>query len=414
MYFSYFALLPLALASPAKPRQAEVNYEGYEAFTVNIANSTAETFEALKSIDYDQWALVNGDHIDIALAPEEIVKFKNLGLDWSTKLKDIAGAIKQEKWSRWSGRKRLDGLPHDSWFDSYHSYDEHVKFWRDLQRAMPLHSEWVSTGTSLEGRDMFGLKLGSRSPFRRKKAVIWHGQGMTLEYIAWQMIFEYKRLSRDVRKFLDEYDFYIFPFVNPDGFVYSQTTERLWRKNRQAPPTGSTCFGVDLNRNWPNQWDTNPGGSSPNPCSQSYRGIAPGSEPEMKGLTAYVNQIAQRQGIKLYIDWHSFGNYILSPWGYTCSASPANNDRLVWLGRATGDVISRVNGQVFTTGPTCQTLYAVNGGSLDYVYDVSRAELSYAWELRDRGEFGFLLPPNQIRPTGEENWRGMLYMLKNM
>lgn len=134
----------------------------------------------------------------------------------------------------------------------------------------------------------------------------------------------------------------------------------------------------------------------------------------MKGLTAYVNQIAQRQGIKLYIDWHSFGNYILSPWGYTCSASPANNDRLVSLGRATGDVISGVNGQVFTTGPTCQTLYAVNGGSLDYVYDVSKAEFSYAWELRDRGEFGFLLPPDQIRPTGEENWRGMLYMLKNM
>lgn len=104
MHFSYFALLPLALASPAKPRQAEVSYEGYEAFTVNIANSTVETLEALKSIDYDQWALVNGDHIDIALAPEEIIKFKNLGLDWSTKLKDIAGAIKQEKWSRWSGK----------------------------------------------------------------------------------------------------------------------------------------------------------------------------------------------------------------------------------------------------------------------------------------------------------------------
>lgn len=90
---------------------------------------------------------------------------------------------------RATGRKRWDGLPDDSWFDSYHDYDEHVQFWRDLQRALPMHSEWVSTGTSLEGRDMFGLKLGSRSFFRRKKAVIWHGQvharewitGMTLE-----------------------------------------------------------------------------------------------------------------------------------------------------------------------------------------------------------------------------------------
>lgn len=84
------------------------------------------------------------------------------------------------------------------------------------------------------------------------------------------------------------------------------------------------------------------------------------------------------------------------------------------LGRETGDVIGAVYGQSFTTGPTCQTLYAVNGGSLDYVYDVSKAELSYAWELRDKGEFGFMLPADQIRPTGEENWRGMLYLLKNM
>lgn len=103
MLFSYLALLPLAVASPLASRQAATGYEGYEAFTVNIANTTEETLEALKEVNYDQWALVNGDHIDIALAPEEISKFKGLGLDWSQKIKDIAGVIRQEKYSRWGG-----------------------------------------------------------------------------------------------------------------------------------------------------------------------------------------------------------------------------------------------------------------------------------------------------------------------
>ncbi|CAK1362352.1 Metallocarboxypeptidase A-like protein [Cercospora beticola] len=420
-------LLPLgAFASPVDNEARQVRpltYEGYEAFKVDITSSTAETLRALEGIDYDQWALVHNDHIDISMAPAEIAKFKKLGLKYSSKMKDIAGAIrKEQEVAGWSGRMQANGLPDSTWFNSYHSYAEHVQFWKDLQASIPQHSQMVSSGTSLEGRDIFGLKLGVANATRTKKAVIWHGQvharewitGMTLEYITYSMINEFNRGNSDVVNFLNTYDFYIYPFVNPDGFIYSQTRERLWRKNRQLPPRGSSCYGVDVNRNWPHQWSTNSGGSSTNPCNQAYRGASAGSEPETKGLTRTINNIASAQGIKLYIDWHSYGNYILSPYGYTCSSFPANNAKLVRLGRETGDVIGAVYGQSFTTGPTCQTLYAVNGGSLDYVYDVSKAELSYAWELRDKGEFGFMLPADQIRPTGEENWRGMLYLLKNM
>jgi hypothetical protein len=32
------------------------------------------------------------------------------------------------------------------------------------------------------------------------------------------------------------------------GFVYSQTSTRLWRKNRHTAPSGSSCLGVDINR----------------------------------------------------------------------------------------------------------------------------------------------------------------------
>jgi len=35
-------------------------------------------------------------------------------------------------------------------------------------------------------------------------------------------------------------------------------------------------------------------------------------------------------------------------------------------------------------------------------------------ELRDTGNNGFVLPPAQILPSGEEMWAGFKYLLTNM
>lgn len=63
---------------------------------------------------------------------------------------------------------------------------------------------------------------------------------------------------------------------------------------------------------------------------------------------------------------------------------------------------------------TFQTIYATNGGSMDYIYDVTGGEWAMAFELRDTGEFGFVLPPEQILPTSEETWAGMRVMLSKI
>lgn len=95
------------------------------------------------------------------------------------------------------------------------------------------------------------------------------------------------------------------------GFTYTQSTDRLWRKNRQTT-SGNSCLGTDINRNWNYQWST-PGGSSTDPCAQDYRGSAPSSAPENKGLTAFVNNLAQSTtGLKLYIDYHSYSQLFMT------------------------------------------------------------------------------------------------------
>jgi murein tripeptide amidase MpaA len=236
---------------------------------------------------------------------------------------------------------------------------------------------------------------------------------MTVEYQIYQLLTTYAT-DATTRSILDSYDFYIMPVVNPDGFVYTQTNDRLWRKNRNPAPSGSSCVGVDLNRNWPYQWSV-PGGSSTNPCDQTYRGTAQGNQPEMRGLLSQVNSLSNSPaGIKLYIDWHSYGQYILTPYGYSCSAVAPNQAEHNSLAAGTGAAIRAIGGTTWTTGPSCRTLYATSGSSTDYIGDVAGAEFSLTIELRDTGSAGFVLPASQILPSGREQWAGMRYLLANM
>jgi carboxypeptidase A4 len=195
------------------------------------------------------------------------------------------------------------------------------------------------------------------------------------------------------------------------GFVYTQSNDRLWRKNRQTR-SGASCVGTDINRNWPYKWEL-PGGASTNPCSETYKGIVAGDTPENRGLVAFTQKLVAGKGIKLYIDWHSYGQYILLPYGYNCDARAANHARQTTLASALATRIARPYGTRFTYGPACATLYATTGDSTDYLTDVAGAELAWTIELRPQGSSGggFVLPPSQILPASIEQWEGMKYLL---
>jgi murein tripeptide amidase MpaA len=297
-----------------------------------------------------------------------------------------------------------------------------VHYFKDLQSAFPNNSELISQGTSVQGRNLYGLKLYGSGGASNKEAVIFHGNiharewitSMIVEYITKQLLKSYTSGNADVKTILDKYDMYIFSIVNPDGFVFTQTNNRLWRKSRSPAPSGSNCAGVDLNRNWPYEWDVTPGGSSGNPCDETYRGKHAGDQPETSGMADFVDQVAAKQDIKLYVDFHSYGQYILSPYGYTCSKLPPNNQKHISLGKVMAKAIAADYGTQFTVGPSCSTLYATDGSSTDYVLDVGNAELTYAFVLRDTGNFGFVLPASQIGPSGVEMWDGVRTMLLKM
>lgn len=93
------------------------------------------------------------------------------------------------------------------------------------------------------------------------------------------------------------------------GFLYTQTSNRMWRKNRQRTP-GSRCLGHDINRNWPYKWSDS--GSSTNPCAEDFRGASAGDAPETQALVGFLKQVKGSQGLKLYMDYHSYSQLFMT------------------------------------------------------------------------------------------------------
>jgi carboxypeptidase A4 len=316
----------------------------------------------------------------------------------------------------------VDGMsaaaaPNATWFNSYHSIADHTKWIKDLSAAYPSNSEVISAGKSLEGRDITGIHIWGSGGKGSQKAVVWHGTvharewitTMVVEYAAYQLLASTKA---DDLTYKNKFDFYIFPIVNPDGFAYTQSTDRMWRKNRQSTPSAS-CVGRDINRNWPSHWSQT-GGASTSPCAEDYKGASQGDAVENKALKANLDSIAAGKGIALYMDIHSYSQLWMYPYGYTCSGTIPESAKYASITKGAVAAVKAVHGTSFTSGPICSTIYQVTGDSVDYAYEVAKAAYSMTVELRDTGNSGFVLPAAQILPSGEEMWAGLAYLLKNI
>lgn len=426
MRFLHSAVLlaSVAAANNLDVANSKVSYDGYKVFRVATHNEPEKV--KAEVADVKSAVAMNVDvneFLDIAVAREDVEQFKATvaGLDVTVINEDIGKDIKLEMDMAAYGGASANAVPDLSWFNSYHPYADHVQFFRDLQAALPTNSELFNVARSYEGRTIFGIHLWGSGGKGSKPAVYFHGtvharewiSPMVVEYLTYQLINGYGTDSV-VNQMLDKYDFYIIPFVNPDGFIFSQTSNRLWRKNRQ-PRSGTSCVGTDINRNWPFKWDV-PGGASTNPCSQTYKGESPADAPEMTGLLQFTETLTNGRGIKLYIDWHSYGQYILLPWGYDCSLEPPNPTYQFSLARETSETIRRQFGRRFTYGSSCATLYATTGDSTDYMTGTAKADLAWTLELRPSSPLGggFVLPPDQILPSSVEQWEAMKYLITTM
>jgi hypothetical protein len=143
----------LSFVTAATIRSPEAkSYDGYKVYHVNTGRNLKHVQRELSKLSHNVWE-TSSDHIDVAIPPHEVPTFEALGLHTRLLHEDLGASITKESdvKNRW---KRQDNS--SDWFDNYHSYDEHIEFFKDLQESFPEHSNWTSSGTSYEGRDIYG------------------------------------------------------------------------------------------------------------------------------------------------------------------------------------------------------------------------------------------------------------------
>jgi len=201
---------------------------------------------------------------------------------------------------------------------------------------------------------------------------------------------------------LNGVDIYITPIANPDGYEYTHTTQRLWRKTRSNNDSPIGCMGVDPNRNFEFEWGGP--GTSPDKCSDIYKGPEPWSEPETRSIREFVEgKLDQGVNWVSYFAIHSYAQMWLVPWGWTFDLPPTY-DELIEFGQVGADAITSIHNTRYEVGSVTELLSPGAGGSDDWAYGSGIFRYSQTVEVRDTGRYGFLLPADQIIPCAEETW----------
>ncbi|ARX86126.1 carboxypeptidase [Streptomyces alboflavus] len=304
----------------------------------------------------------------------------------------------------------------------YHNYAEmNAEIDQRLQQYPSLMSKRV-IGKSHQGRDIVAIKISDNvgTDEAEPEVLFTHHQHarehLTVEmalYLMRELGAGYSTDDR-VKKIVDSREIWIVPDLNPDGGEYdiASGSYRSWRKNRQ-PNAGSSNVGTDMNRNWNFKWGCC-GGSSGSTGSETYRGPRAESAPEVKVVADFVRSrvVGGKQQIKAGIDFHTYSELILWPYGYTyADTAPGltQDDRDAFA--AVGRKMAASNGY---TPEQSSDLYITDGSIDDWLWGNQKI-FGYTFEMypRSAGGGGFYPPDEVIERETSRNRDAVLQLLEN-
>merc|ERR1712156_615947 len=266
------------LAIVAIASSERVTYDGYKVLrTQHLNMTTSKALQSLKLEDvFDFWQdPVIGRSADIMASPEMLSELQQIlsknGIHYTVMVEDVEELHK--------GNERPETRRSGYDWEDYHSHSDINDFIDGLGAS---NSDWVATksiGQTYEGRDMRVIEITKAGP---GKPIAWieagiHAREWIASAVATYMINELVNNYEENKDIVDNLNIHFLPMANPDGYEYSRSSDRYWRKNR-AENHGSSCKGVDLNRNFGFHWGES--GVSTSPCSDIYLGSAPFSEVE--------------------------------------------------------------------------------------------------------------------------------------
>lgn len=364
-------------------------------------------FHEMWNMGADDMGIV-GDQVHVRVSQQMLDQFTARGISFETLYADIDDAYDDY-------RRSLSFERAESFFD-YHTYDSAVAAMERIVDEHPDIAALEIIGQSVEGRPILALRISDNAEVIEddEPAILVDGCHHAREWIAVEVPLYYAdyltsnyRKIGAVTRLVNNAEVWVVPVLNPDGLVYTDTTDRWWRKNRRN--NGDGTYGVDPNRNYSTGWGSDLG-SSGETYSEVYRGPSPFSEPESRAIRDLMEGTLGRSFVTA-LSYHNYSQLVMYPNGYT-TAQVDNVEEYERLGaemtRLINDSHSDPRNDYFH-GQISQLLYLASGGSSDWQHHAAGA-IAFVIELRPAGPPFFELPPNEIVPTCQENLAAFLYL----
>jgi hypothetical protein len=388
--FAVAALGVSALASPTPAQHVAIRVTGVRA-------------ESLLARGFDVVGAERGAAIVVA-DPAERARMESFG--WRGTVLRPPGA----------NTSRAPGLQIATTTRVYRSYDDPVRGVRAFIDSMARTNSSISVdtiGRSYEGRPMLAVKIGIKGDAPSRPNVLYMAAYHAREWAATDFALRLITYLANppagntrVDSLLQTRDIWVIPVANPDGYEYTFTTDRLWRKTRS--PQAGGAVGVDMNRNHRQNWGFDDAGSSPDPSSDIYRGPTPASEIEVRNIEAF--HAAHPPVVS--VSYHTYAGLLLYPPGAVYGQLPS--DLAIYRTLAGTNVRSAVmdhligSSRSFDAPSSAWMLYTTNGeyndwaatqyGTISFTPEMTSGYTGFAY-------YGFEFPDDetQLRQLFDDN-----------
>ncbi|XP_063053840.1 carboxypeptidase A5 [Engraulis encrasicolus] len=399
---------------------AQERFDGHQVLRITARDegeiNLLEELSQIEELELDFWTEPVHSTLPVDVrVPSQSLEMVKMYLDshsihYSVMMENVQDVLDEEQQGMFGARQHQLRSTDDYDYTNYHTIDEIYSFMDMLVAENPSLVSKIVIGQSYEGRPLNVLKFstgGSNRP------AIWIDTGIhSREWVtqasgtwfAKKIVQDYGH-DQAVTAILDNMDIFLEIVTNPDGYHYTHVSNRMWRKTRKPNP-GSSCVGVDPNRNW----DAGFGGSgaSGNPCSETFRGPSAHSESEVKSIVDFVKA---HGNVKAFVSIHAYSQMLLYPYGYTRTPAKDQAELHSLAQKAITDLAS-LYGTRYRYGSIINTIYQASGSTVDWTYNQG-IKYSYTFELRDTGRYGFILPANQILPTAQETWLALMAIMEH-
>ncbi|NOX18444.1 MAG: T9SS type A sorting domain-containing protein, partial [Chlorobi bacterium] len=394
--------------------------QNYKKIQIAISNKSDISLIAEKGIPIESAFVSKENTIDLFVNESEYNSILELGLpvtvlidNWKNyynALPKMSEAQKNDALRESKEKFGVTGFNYGT-MGGYLTYQEALDELDEMRSDYPdLITVKTSIGQTLEGREMYVVKISQNADVNEGETEVFFNsliharepEGMmTVVYYMWYLLENYGT-DPEVTYLLNNREIYFLPVFNADGYEYNRSTDPngggMWRKNRRDNDDGSE--GVDLNRNWGYKWGYDNDGSSGYGGSETYRGTAAFSEP----ATENVRQFVGLHNFKTVLNYHTYSNLLINPWGYVTAKTP---DSLIY--QEYSSEMTQYNG--YTWGGS-EIIYNVNGAADDWMYGeqtVKNKIISMTPEVGSSSD-GFWPPQSRIIPLAEENIFPNLYI----